>query len=65
MEQAHVNSGVPRADDCTHRVLCFDMRLHAQGQAPSLWTAAKRCVTSLCGHERLFLDSMDACAQHR
>ncbi len=53
MEQAHVNSGVPRADDCTHRVLYFDMRLHAQGQAPSLWTAAKRCVTSLCGHERL------------
>ena len=34
MELAHVSSGVPRADDRTHRVLYFDMRLHAQGQAP-------------------------------
>ena len=34
MELAHVSSGVPRAEDRTHRVLYFDMRLHAQGQAP-------------------------------
>jgi hypothetical protein len=34
MELAFVSSGVRNAEDRTSRVLYFDMRLHAQGQAP-------------------------------